>query len=127
MKILIQSTIRAFALAGLTFCSANADDKETKKPTAFKTGIYCSIAGRINMYVDRISPITPAIILLTDETGQVLYKEIIKNNKRKFGRALNVDQLEQGKYQLKLIMNGETLTKSIVLSEQKKERTLSIE
>jgi hypothetical protein len=127
MKISIQRTIRAFALASLTFCSANADDKEAKKPTAFKTGIYCSITGKINMYVDRISPITPAVILLTSETGQVFYKEIIKNKNRKFGRALNVDQLEQGKYQLKLIMNGETLTKSFLLTDQKKERILTIE
>jgi hypothetical protein len=126
MKIIIKTSVYALGLIILNCFSAVADDKETKKPTGFNTGIYCSVTGKINVYVDRASKSKPAVILLTNEAGQVFYHEMVPCSYRKFGRALNVDQLEPGVYNLKVMINGETVRKSFVLSEKKIERTLAI-
>ncbi|MCF0058105.1 hypothetical protein [Dyadobacter sp. CY356] len=127
MKKTIKTFATAFVLIMVTCISAFADEKEAKKPTGFKTGIYRCIDGKINVYIDRVNKSAPAIILLSNDGGQVLYREIIRGNSAKFGRALNVDQLEDGHYTLKIMIGNEILSKSVYLEEQKVQRSLKIE
>jgi hypothetical protein len=126
MKIIIKVSIYALVLILLNCFEAAADDKETKKPTGFNTGIYCSITGKINVYVDRASKSKPAVIFLTNASGKIFYHEMVPCSYLKFGRALNVDQLEPGVYSLNVVINGEAVRKSFVLSEKKTERILAI-
>lgn len=127
MKKTAKTIICTIVFIAITCISAFADEKEAKKPTGFKTGIYRSIDGKINIYVDRINKSAPAVILLSDDGGQIFYREIIRNNNAKFGRALNVDQLEDGHYTLKIMIGNEILSKSVFLAEQKIQRSLKIE
>lgn len=127
MKKTTKTIIATILLVAVTCISAFADEKEAKKPTGFKTGIYRSIDGKINIYVDRINKSAPAVILLSDDSGQIFYRETIRNNNTKFGRALNVDQLEDGHYTLKIMIGSEILSKSVFLAERKVERSLKIE
>jgi len=126
MKIIIKASVYVLVLIILNCFKAAADDKEIKKPTGFNTGIYCSATGKINVYVDRVSKSKPAVIFLTNESGKIFYHEMVPCSHQKFGRALNVDQLEPGVYSLNVVINGETVSKSFVLSEKKKERMLAI-
>ncbi|GLU55601.1 hypothetical protein [Dyadobacter frigoris] len=127
MKKTTKTIIGTIVLVVITCISAFADEKEAKKPTGFRTGIYRSIDGKINIYVDRINKSAPTVILLSDDGGQIFYREIIRNNDAKFGRALNVDQLEDGHYTLKIMIGNEILSKSVFLAEQKVQRSLKIE
>jgi hypothetical protein len=127
MKTTIKTIATVFVLILVTCISAFADEKEAKKPTGFKTGIYHCIDGKINIYIDRINKSTPAIIMLSNDGGQVLYREIIRGSNSKFGRALNIDQLEEGHYTLKIMIGNEILSKSVYLEEQKVQRSLKIE
>lgn len=127
MKKTTKTIIAAILLIVVTCVSAFADEKEAKKPTGFKTGIYRCIDGKINIYVDRLNRSAPAIIQMSNDNGQVIYREIIRNNDAKFGRALNVDQIEDGHYTLKIMIGNEIISKSVFLAEQKVQRSLKIE
>jgi len=56
----------------------------------------------------------------------VVYKEIIQKDYQKFGRLLNVENLEAGQYEINVVSKNETQTKTFQLSEQKTERNILI-
>ncbi|MDQ6478412.1 hypothetical protein [Dyadobacter sp. LHD-138] len=126
MKNSIKTFICAFALVTSAAFTASAADKETKKSTGFGTGIYTTKAGKINVLVDKANAEAKTTLLLKNDKGDVVYREVIDKNLQKFGRTLNVNDLEAGNYEINVISNGEKQSKSFKLTEQTTERVLNI-
>ncbi|MCF0058104.1 hypothetical protein [Dyadobacter sp. CY356] len=126
MKTYIKNIAIAFALVTSFAFTANADDKATKKSTGFGTGIYSTKGGKINVLVDKVNQDSPTILLLKNDQGEVVYREVIEKGSQKFGRSFNLNDLEAGKYEIQVTSNGETQSKSLQLTEQKTERVLTI-
>jgi len=125
----MKTSIKTFALALAFIASsfaANAEDKETKRASTFGTGIYPTKTGKINVLVDKANNDANTVILLKNEAGIVVYRETVSKDNKKFGRTLNMDQMDAGKYDLDIISGKEIQSKSFELSEQKTERTLSV-
>ena len=121
----IKTFVCALALVATVF-TANAENKESKKPTGFEAGIYPSKNGKINVRVNKTNAESPTTLLLKNANGEIVYKETISKKDQKFGRVLNLDELESGKYEIEISSNGETQSRSIQLSEQKTERALTV-
>jgi hypothetical protein len=111
----------------IPFSSAADDEKGTKKSTGFGTGIYPTKEGKINVYIDKVDSNSPTLLLLKNSKGEVIYREVIKKSYQKFGRRLNIDDLEPGKYEIKVTVHGESQSTSFQLSEEKIERVLKVE
>ncbi|MBE9466683.1 DUF3244 domain-containing protein, partial [Dyadobacter subterraneus] len=76
--------------------------------------------------VDKADDNASTTILVKNENGDVVYREIVAKGNQKFGRQLNVTELEAGKYQIDVTSQNETQTKTFQLSDQKTERALTI-
>ncbi|SEI85555.1 hypothetical protein SAMN04487995_2505 [Dyadobacter koreensis] len=118
----------AYALALVTSFTfaASAKETETKKASGFGTGIYINKAGKINVLVNKQDAKDNTTLLIKNEKGDVVYREIIQKDNQKFGRVLNVEKLEAGQYEINVVSKDETQTKSFQLSEQKTERNILI-
>jgi len=125
MKTSIKTFAFALAFIASTF-AANAEDKETKKSSSFGTGIYPTKSGKINVLVDKADSNASTVILLKNQDGNVVYRETVGRGNQKFGRTLNMNAMDAGKYQLDIISGKEIQSKSFEVLEQKTERTLSI-
>jgi hypothetical protein len=128
-KLAMKTSIKTFALAFAFIASsfaANAEDKETKKSASLGTGIYPTKTGKINVLVNKADNDANTVILLKNEAGNVIYRETVSKDNQKFGRTLNMDQMDAGKYELDVISGKEIQSKSFELSEQKTERTLTV-
>ena len=125
MKNSIKTLICAFALSTVFAFNASADDKESKKATGFGTGIYTTKQGKISINVDKYNE-KPTVILLQDQKGNVLYKEVISKNETKLRRSLDMSEMPAGEYELKIVSNGEKQTKKLELQEAKPERLISM-
>ncbi|SEI85533.1 hypothetical protein SAMN04487995_2504 [Dyadobacter koreensis] len=127
MKNSIKTIIFALAIITTASFAANAEDKENKKASSFGTGIYASRNGKINVLVDKQNANTATTLLVRSSQGNIVYRETIEKGNTKFGRLLNVSDLEPGRYEIKIISNKETQTKSFELSAPTTERVLKIQ
>ena len=125
MKTSIKTFAFALAFIASTF-AANAEDKETKKSASLGTGIYTTKSGKINVLVNKADTESSTTLLLKNEKGNIVYRETVNKNNQKFGRTLNMDQMEAGNYKLDVISGHETQSKSFQVSEQKMERILTV-
>ncbi|QRR03561.1 hypothetical protein [Dyadobacter sandarakinus] len=125
MKTSVKTFAFAAALIAASF-TANAEDKEAKKASSFATGIYPTKQGKVNVLVDKANANSNTTLLLKNEDGTIVYRETINKSQQKFGRSLNVDGLDAGKYQLDVISGKEVQSKTFQLSEQKVERTVEV-
>ncbi|KAA0991733.1 T9SS type A sorting domain-containing protein [Dyadobacter aurulentus] len=125
MKNLLKSIAFTVAFTFVFVANTFAADKETKKVTSFGTGIFASKSGNIHISVDKYADCN-AIVLVTNDRGQVMFREIIGKNTEKFRKALNVKNLPSGIYTIQISGKGEKLTKTFELSEQPVERVLAI-
>lgn len=125
MKTLAKNFIYAFALSTLFAFNAIADDKDSKKVTSFGTGIYTTKMGRINVSVNKYNQ-KPTIIMILDQRGQILFKEVVSKNEIKFKRSLDMSQLPVGEYTLQIMSNGEKLIKKLELNERQPEKLISM-
>ncbi|ACT95957.1 DUF3244 domain-containing protein [Dyadobacter fermentans] len=125
MKTSVKTFICAFALATASF-TAQAADKEAKKASTFGTGIYATKTGKINVLIDKANSDSKTTLLLRNAEGSIVYRETISKDYQKFGRTLNLDAMEPGKYKLDIISGNEIQTKTFELAEQKVERILTV-
>ncbi|MCF0074655.1 hypothetical protein LZD49_29490 [Dyadobacter sp. CY261] len=124
MKTTVNTFICALALAAASF-TAYAGDKEAKKVSTFGTGIYATKTGKINVLVDKAND-SKTTLLLKNSEGTVVYRETVSKEHKKFGRTLNLDAMEAGKYKLDIISGNEIQTKTFELADQKVERVLTV-
>lgn len=125
MKTTVKTFICAFALAAASF-TAYAEDKDAKKTSSFGTGVYATKTGKINVLVDKANNNAKTTLLLKSADGTIVYRETVAKDNKKFGRTLNLEAMEAGKYTLDIISGNEIQTKTFELSEQKVERVLTV-
>jgi len=125
MKTSIKTFVCALALVATAF-TAHAEDKEIKKSVGFGTGIFASKDGKINVLVEKTDVNASTTILLKNAKGEIFYRETVAKNNQKFGRILNVDALEQGKYEIEVTSKGKTQSKSFELSAPSTERVVAV-
>jgi hypothetical protein len=126
MKTSIKTFICGLALIATASFTANAGDKEAKKTSSFGTGVYATKSGKINVLVDKLNADAKTTLLLKDADGTIVYRETIAKDNKKFGRTLNLEAMEAGKYTLDIISGNEIQTKTFELAEQKVERVLTV-
>jgi hypothetical protein len=126
MKTSIKTIAVAFALLTSFAFTANAEDKETKKSSALNTGVYINKEGKINVLVDQLNNNAPTTLLIKNESGQIVYREIIEKGNQKFGRVLNVEALSAGTYEIEVSSKNDSQVKSFQLSEPQTERIIAI-
>lgn len=113
MKTLIKPLLIA-----LSFSVAAVSISEAKpgRPTAapFKTGIYASVTGRLNIALDKQAG-GPVDIQLKSPSGDVLYNQHLGKKEAAFRTRLNVDDLADGDYVLTITNGVETTRQTITL------------
>jgi len=102
-----------------------AEDKESKKAAAFGTGIFASNSGKIHVNVDKYAD-SKAVVLITNKSGQVMYRETIDRDTNKFRKTFNVNELPAGTYTIEVSANGQKTEKDFEVSEIRTERQVSI-
>ena len=126
MKTSIKTIIVAFAFVTSIAFTANAEEKETRKTALLNTGVYINKEGKINVLVDKSSNTSNTTLLIKDERGQIVYREVIEKSHQKFGRVLNVDELSAGTYQIEVNSKNISQVKTFQLSEPQTERIIAI-
>jgi len=127
MKNSIKTIVCALTLITSSSFAANEVDKENKKASGFGIGIYASREDKINVFVDKQSANSPTTLLVRSNQGDIIYRETIEKENTKFGRLLNVSDLEPGRYEIKIISDNETQTQAFELSAPTTERVLKIQ
>jgi flagellar hook assembly protein FlgD len=126
MKTSIKTIIAAFAFVTSFAFTANAEEKETRKTASLHTGVYVNKEGKINVLIDQPNHATNTTLLIKNEAGQVVYREVIEKGHQKFGRVLNVDELSAGTYQIEVSSKNNSQVKTFQLSEPQTERIVAI-
>ena len=126
MKTSAKNFTYALALSTVLAFGASAEDKNTKKVTAFGTGIYATKTGKINVNIDKYNQ-KPTIIQLEDQRGNVLYEEVVNKDNTKFRRSLDVNELPAGEYTLQIMSDGQKQSKKVEVNERHPERMLSMD
>jgi len=126
MKTSIKTIIVAFAFVTSIAFTSNAEEKETRKTALLNTGVYVNKEGKINVLVDKSSNTSNTTLLIKDERGQIVYREVIEKSHQKFGRVLNVDELSAGTYQIEVNSKNISQVKTFQLSEPQTERIIAI-
>jgi hypothetical protein len=125
MKTSIKAFICALTLVSTAF-TAQADDKEMKKPAGFGTGIYTTKSGKINLNVDKPSANAATTIVLRNNKNEILYRETVAKDHQKFGRLLNVDGLSAGKYEIQITSKGETQSRTFEVYEKAFDKVITL-
>lgn len=102
-----------------------ADDKESKKAAAFGTGIFASNSGKIHVNVDKYTD-NRAVVLISNKSGEVMYRETIDRNTAKFRKTFNVKELPAGTYTIEVSANGQKAEKDFEVTEIRTERHISV-
>lgn len=126
MKNLIKTFASVIALVSVLTFSAHAEDKETKKAAGFGTGMFVNKSGKVNVMVDKVNADSHTTLLVTNEKGDVVYQETIGKKIQKFGRVLNVDQLDSGTYEVEVVSKGEKQSRKFEISEKTSTKTIAI-
>ena len=127
MRTSIKTIFVAFVLVTSFAFSANAGGKDNKKPSALNTGVYINKEGKINVLVDQANEDAATVILIKNESGEVVYSETVEKGNQKFGRVLNVEKLDDGQYEIEVKSKNDSQTKIFQVSEPKTERVIEIQ
>ena len=125
MKPSIKTIAMTMVIAATFAFNSFAEDKESKKATAFGTGIFASNSGKIHVNVDKYAD-SKAVVLITNKSGQVMYRETIDRDTNKFRKTFNVNELPAGTYTIEVSANGQKTEKDFEVSEIRTERQVSI-
>lgn len=124
MKNSIKSLIFLFALSTWCAFDASADDKESKKVTAFGTGIYLNATGKVLVNVDKFNN-KPTIVQVENERGEIFYREVSGKRVKKLRKSLDISTLPNGNYTINVISDGQKQSRSIELKEKPTQRLIS--
>ncbi|UFH56307.1 T9SS type A sorting domain-containing protein [Spirosoma sp. KNUC1025] len=122
MKTLIKSLFVAFSLSLVTFSVSVADNNNPiGRPAgvaSYKTGIYASLDGKLNIALDKES--TGAVdVYLKNSTGKVVYLRRIGKKAKTSRMRLDMSELSDGVYQLEITNGLEVVTHTVTLLSQR--------
>ena len=121
MKTLIKPLFLALSLgfvASVPSFATPTDANPIGRPAAvasYKTGIYSTQTGKLNIALDKETG-GPVDIRLKDATGKVLYSQHLGKNEHGCRVRLNLNDLEDGAYQVEVTNGVETTTQNITIS-----------
>ncbi|WP_025763782.1 hypothetical protein [Dyadobacter tibetensis] len=127
MKKSITSIAFIFALCLSFAVSAEDSDKGNKKAASFGAGIYTTQEGKINVLIDKFHSESPTQLLVKNHIGDIVYRETISKKSTKFGRTLNINNLEAGAYSIEVISNGERQIRKFEIGQTISQREVSLE
>ncbi|MCF0054914.1 DUF3244 domain-containing protein [Dyadobacter sp. CY356] len=127
MKTSIKTILVAFAVVTSIAFTANAKGNDNKKTSDLNTGVYINKEGRINVLVDQANEDAATTILIKNESGEVVYSEVVEKGNQQFGRVLNVDKLEDGQYEIEVKSKNDSQIKTFQVSEPKAERVIEMQ
>ncbi|MEO6686223.1 MAG: hypothetical protein ABIN24_09665 [Dyadobacter sp.] len=127
MKTSIKNILVAFVVVTSFAFTANAEGRDNKKTSDLNTGVFINKEGKINVTVDQGNVDAATTISIINESGEVVYSEVIERGNQKFGRVLNVDKLEDGQYEIEVKSKNDSQTKTFQVSEPKSERVIEIQ
>ncbi len=127
MRTSIKTILVAFAVVTSFAFTANAEGRDNKKTSDLNTGVFVNKEGKINVSVDQANEDAATTILIKNESGDVVYSEVVEKGNQKFGRVLNVDKLEDGQYELEVKSNNNSQVKTFQVSEPKTERVIEMQ
>lgn len=125
----MKTSFKTFALviaflASFAF-NAFADEKENKKVTGFGTGIFVSKSHKLFVSVDKYNDAN-AVLTLTDKSGKAIYHETLNKRVDKIRKVLDINNLPEGSYTIKIFSNGERYSKTIEVAEKYTQRAISL-
>ena len=118
MKILIKSLALALSLGFVTSLTSLSEAKPIDRPTAvatYKTGIYSTVSGKLTIALDKATG-GAVDILLKGADGKILFSQHLGKNDQTYRTRLNLNDLEDGVYQLEITNGVETTTQTVTLS-----------
>lgn len=118
MKSLIKPFLFALSLSIVAFTTSFSEANPIGRPTSaatYKTGIYTTAAGKLNIALDKQTGGSVDIQLKSSD-GTVLYTKHLSKNERIYRTRLNLNDLEDGVYYVEITNGVETTRQSIKLS-----------
>lgn len=113
MKTLIKPLFLALSLS---FVAVSISEAKPVRPAVatFKTGIYTSVSGKLNIALDKQTG-GPVDIQLKRSSGELLYSQHLGKKETAFRTRLNLDDLVDGDYVLEITNGVETTRQTISL------------
>ncbi|SFD26228.1 hypothetical protein [Spirosoma endophyticum] len=120
MKTLIKPLLVAFSLSFVTLSAALADGTPAARPAAvaaYKTGIYTTIEGKLNIALDKET--SGAVdIRMKSADGVVLFSQHLGKKETGTRVRLDMSALQDGNYQVEITNGVETTVHNVTLSTQ---------
>ena len=116
MKTLIKPLLLALSLSFVTVSFSEAKPGRTVAAT-FKTGVYSSVSGKLNIALDKQAG-GPVDIQLKSSDGRLLYSQHLGKKETAFRTRLNLDDLTDGVYVLEITNGVETTRQTIKIKTQ---------
>ena len=118
MKTLIKPLLVAFTLGLVTLSASFAEANpigRTGAVASYKTGIYTTLDGKLNVAVNKETG-GAVYIRLKNTDGKVLYAQHLGKNERSCRLRLNLSDLEDGVYQLEITNGVETTAQNVTVA-----------
>ncbi len=113
MKTLIKPLLLALSLSFITVSFSEAKPGHPAGAT-FKTGIYPTVTGKLQIALDKQAG-GPVDIHLKNSAGELLYSQHLGKKEAAFRTRLNVDELPDGDYVLTVSNGVETTRQTLTL------------
>ena len=120
MKTLIKSLALALSLAVVTSSATFAETNpgsNSKAGVTYKTGIYMTQGGKLNIALDKEKGGTVTINLKSAD-GRVLFTQYVGKKNQIYRTRLNLSELEDGAYVVEVTNGVDTTTQSITIATQ---------
>lgn len=124
MKSLIKPLLIALTVSFVTLSSSVAASKPGDRriaPVTYKTGIYSTAEGKLNIAIDKEAG-GAVDIRLTSAKGDLLFTQRVGKNEKTSRMRLDVSQLPDGLYQVEITNGVETATHNLTLSTKQADR-----
>ena len=118
MKMLIKPLLIAFCLSAVSFSVSLAETNPIGRPKAvasYKTGIYSTLAGKLNIALDKETT-SSVDVRLKSETGKVLFFQRITKQEKACRLRLDMSDLPDGVYQVEITNGIETTIHNVTIS-----------
>ena len=125
MKNLIKPLLVVFSLSFLTLSAVLAETNPIGRPKAvasYKTGIYSTLEGKLNIALDKETTGT-VDIRLTSITGKVLFSQRITKNEKASRIRLDMSELPDGAYQVEITNGVESTIHNVTISTKQPSST----
>lgn len=126
MKTTLKVLAAVFAFS--TSAAFAGNDNSAVKNTSFRTGMYVSADGKLNLNIEKKEPAFTSVAI-KDQNGAVIYETQVSKKPNTYSLKMDLSELKSGDYQVQIKNGKESETRSISITEPKLEtlRKLTME